>query len=207
MTERSASNGETKQHQIPWEERLEDHNNKKTEYLENCLFRGCNPETTIKTLDSALTSIFNRVQIEDPTHPAGRRPLLCWDLLDPELGWTYIRLISTSLLQDELAPGTRRHYMRDLRLFCEFIVAKPNIPGRTTTVIEKYGPIALNFTKYDLPIHVQDRPVKNAMPCLRLSCITFTSSSGPITSVSTSCRMLLPGIILPSCYRPRLVYV
>ena len=40
MTKRSDSNGETKQHQIPWEERLEDHNNKKTEYLENCLFRG-----------------------------------------------------------------------------------------------------------------------------------------------------------------------
>src|SRR5687767_3981027 len=161
MTKKSASNGETKQHQIPWEERLEDHNNKKTEYLENCLFRGCNPETTIKTLDSALTSIFNRVQIEDPTHPAGRRPLLCWDLLDPELGWTYIRLISTSLLHDELAPGTRRHYMRDLQLFCEFIVAKPNIPGRAgVTVTEKYGPIALNFTKYDLPTHVQDRPVK-----------------------------------------------
>jgi integrase len=50
--------------------------------------------------------------------------------------------------------------MRDLRLFCEFIVAKPNIPGRTTTVIEKYGPTVLNFTKYDLPIHAQDRPVK-----------------------------------------------
>jgi len=160
MTRRSASNGESKQHQIPWEERLEDHNNKKTEYFENCIFRGCNPETTIRRLDSALTSVFNRVQIEDPTHPAGRRPLLCWDLLDPKLGTTYISLISTSLLQDELAPGTRRHYMRDLRLFCEFIVAKPNIPGQTTMVIEKYGPIALNFTKYDLPIHVQDRPVK-----------------------------------------------
>ena len=101
------------------------------------------------------------MQIEDPTHPAGRRRLLCWDLLDPKLGATYISLISTSLLQDELAPGTRRHYMRDLRVFCEFIVAKPNIPGRTvTTVIEKYGPIALNFTKYDLPTHAQDRPVK-----------------------------------------------
>lgn len=160
MTRRSASNGKSKQHKIPWKERLEDHNNKKTEYLENCLFRGCNPETTIKTLDSALTSILNRVQIKDPTHPAGRRPLLCWDLLDPKLGGTYISLISTSLLQDELAPGTRRHYMRDLRLFCDFIVAKPNIPGQTTTVIEKYGPIALNFTKYDLPIHTQDRPVK-----------------------------------------------
>src|ERR1043165_9401379 len=57
MTKKSASNGESKQHQTSWEERLEDHNNKKTEYLENCLFRGCNPETTIKTLDSALTSI------------------------------------------------------------------------------------------------------------------------------------------------------
>ena len=161
MTRRSASNGESKQNQIPWEERLQDHNNKKTEYLENCLFRGCNPDTTIKRLNSALTSIFNRVQIEDPTHPKGRRRLLCWDLLDPKLGATYTSLISTSLLQDELAPGTRRHYMRDLRVFCEFIVAKPNIPGRTgTTVTEKYGPIALNFTKYDLPIHVQDRPVK-----------------------------------------------
>src|ERR1043165_5596763 len=38
MTQTSASNGETKQHQIPWEERLEDHNNKKTEYLENCCY-------------------------------------------------------------------------------------------------------------------------------------------------------------------------
>jgi integrase len=65
------------------------------------------------------------------------------------------------LLQDELAPGTRRHYMRDLRVFCEFILAKPNIPGRTgATVTEKYGPIVLNFTKYDLPTHAQDRPVK-----------------------------------------------
>src|SRR5687768_17461897 len=131
MTKKSASNGESKQHEIPWEERLEDHNNKKTEYLENCLFRGCNPETTIKSLDSALTSIFKRVQIEDPTYPAGRRQLLCWDLLDPKLGATYISLISTSLLQDELAPGTRRYYMRNLRLFCEFIVAKPNISGPT----------------------------------------------------------------------------
>jgi hypothetical protein len=142
MARSSTSNRESKQNQIPWEERLQDHNNKKTEYLENCLFRGCNPDTTIKSLHSALTSIFNRVQIEDPTHPKGRRQLLCWDLLDPKLGATYISLISTSLLHDELAPGTRRHYMRDLRVFCEFIVAKPNIPGRTTTVIEKYGPIA-----------------------------------------------------------------
>ena len=161
MTRRSASNRESKQNQIPWEERLQDHNNKKTEYLENCLFRGCNPDTTIKRLHSALTSVFNRVQIEDPSHPEGRRQLLCWDLLDPKLGATYISRISTSLLHDELAPGTRRHYMRDLRVFCEFIVAKPNIPGPTaTTVTDKYGPIALNFTKYDLPTHAQDRPVK-----------------------------------------------
>src|SRR5215813_13254838 len=97
MTRRSASKREAKQNQIPWEERLEDHNNKKTEYLENCLFRGCNPDTTIKRLNSALTSIFNRVQIEDATHPEGRRRLLCWDLLDPKLGATDISLISTSL--------------------------------------------------------------------------------------------------------------
>lgn len=105
--------------------------------------------------------MFNRVQIEDPTHSEGRRLLLVWDLLDPQLGSGYIGLITTSLLQDDLSPGTRRHYMRNLLQFCEFIIEKPTIPGRTVVAVkDKYGAIELNFTKYDLPIHTQDRPVK-----------------------------------------------
>src|SRR5215813_8527491 len=48
---------------------------------------------------------------------------------------------------------------------------------------------------------------RNAMHFLWSSCITFTSSSGPSTSVITSCRTLLLGIMPPSCYRPKLVYV
>lgn len=161
MKKNFASNAEVKENHVSWEERLQDHNNKKAQYLENCLFRGCNPDTTLKSLDSTLTSMFNRVQIEDPTHPEGRRPLHVWDVLDPHLGSAYISLITTSLLQDDLAPGTRRHYMRDFRRFCEFVIEKPSIPGTTVvTVEEKYGAIALNFTKYDLPIHAQDRPVK-----------------------------------------------
>lgn len=157
----SASTGQFELRNIPWEERLQDHNNKKTEYLENCLFRGC-AEATIKSLDSSLTSVFNRVQIEDPTHPEGRRHIVCWDVLDPLRGSAYIGLITTSLLQDDLSHGTRRRYMRVFRGFCAFIVEKPNIPGPSVvTIAEKYGPITLNFTRYDLPIHAQDRPVKN----------------------------------------------
>lgn len=88
----SASTGQYEDRNIPWEERLQDHNNKKTEFLENCLFRGCT-DSTVKSLNSSLTSVFNRVQIEDSTHPEGRRHLVCFDVLDPLRGSTYIGLV------------------------------------------------------------------------------------------------------------------
>jgi len=70
-------------------------------------------------------------------------------------------LLISSLLEDNLAHGTRRKYIRELRSFCDYVIAKPNVPGSAVlTISEKYGPITQTFTKYDVPMHVQDRPTK-----------------------------------------------
>lgn len=71
---------------IPWEERLEDHNGKIEEYLQNCLFRGCTFETTITSSKAVLRRLFDRLQIDDPSHPLGRRQILFWEFMDPQLG-------------------------------------------------------------------------------------------------------------------------
>lgn len=144
---------------VPWEERLEDHENKIEEYLRNCQFRGCNPKTTIKTTRSALNSLFRRAVIADQGHPRGGRQLLFWELLDPQRGPYRLGLITTSLVSDDLAPDTIRKYMCDLRYFCEYVLTKPHVPGAGgTTFTQKYGPMGLPFTKYDLPTHAQDKP-------------------------------------------------
>jgi integrase len=146
---------------IPWEEQLQDHNLKIEEYLRNLVFRGCTYETTVRTARVVLKRLFDGLQIEDPNHPRGRRQILVWELLDPERGSSRLGLLTSLLLQDDLAHGTRREYMRELRGFCDYVLAKPNIPGTSElTIIEKYGPIALTFTKYDLPVHADDRPTK-----------------------------------------------
>jgi len=146
---------------ISWEEQLHDHNQKIEEYLQNLLFRGCTYESTIKSSKAVLNHLFDRLQIEDPNHPRGRRQILVWELLDPGLGSSRLGSLITLLLQDNLAHGTRRKYMGELRSFCDYVLAKPNIPGSSElTIIEKYGPITLTFTKYDLPMHAQDRPTK-----------------------------------------------
>jgi integrase len=144
---------------IPWEERLEDHKNKIEEYLQNCVFRGCSVDSTLYERKAVLRSIFRRVEITDSTHSVGRRHLLIWELLSPSLGSRYLSLILSSLLKDDLALATRRKYMNCLRYFCEYVLAKPNIPGsKGLSIPDKYGPIAATFTKYDLPIHAADRP-------------------------------------------------
>ena len=146
---------------IPWEEQLQDHNLKIDEYLQNLLFRGCTYETTVKTAETVLKRLFDLVQIEDPNHSDGVRHILVWELLDPVRGSSRLGVLISSLLQSNLAYGTRRRYLCELRSFCDYVVAKPNIPGSSElTIIEKYGPIALTFTKYDLPVHAQDRPAK-----------------------------------------------
>ena len=104
---------------IPWEEQLQDHTRKLEEYLQNLLFRGCTLETTIRSSRAVLNHLFDRLQIKDPTHPRGIRQLLVWELLDPGLGSTRLGLLISSLLEDNLAHGTRRKYIRELRSFCD----------------------------------------------------------------------------------------
>lgn len=146
---------------VPWEERLGDHDKKVDEYHQNCLFRGCSPETTVASSKSMLKRLFSRIQIDDLNHPLGRRQILFWEFMDPQLGSSRLGLLITLLLEDDLAHGTRRLYFAALRSFLDYVLAKPNIPGTSElTFGEKYGPIAQTFTKYDLPKHSQDRPRK-----------------------------------------------
>lgn len=146
---------------IPWEEQLHDHNLKLEEYLQNLLFRGCTYESTVRSSRAVLKRLFDLVQVEDPNHPRGRRQILVWEFLDPKLGSSRLGLLMSLLLQGNLAHGTRRKYLRELRSFCEYIIAKPNIAGNgELTIIEKYGPIRLTFTKYDVPMHTHDTPTK-----------------------------------------------
>jgi len=144
---------------IPWEERLQDHNRKIEEYLQNCLFRGCSYETTVASSRAVLKRLFERLQIDDPNHPLGHRQILFWEFMDPLLGSSRLGSLIALLIEDDLAHGSRRKYMQELRSFYDYVFAKPNIPGSSElTIMEKYGPIALTFTKYDLPVHAQDRP-------------------------------------------------
>ena len=146
---------------ISWEEQLQDHNQKIEEYLQNRVFRGCAYESTVRSARAALKRLFDLVPIEDPKHPDGHRQMLVWELLDPLRGSSRFGVLMSALLQNNLAHGTRRRYLTELRSFCDYVLAKPNIPGSSNlTIIEKYGPIALTFTKYDLPVHTHDRPTK-----------------------------------------------
>ena len=145
---------------ISWEEQLHDHNQKIEEYLQNRVFRGCTYESTVRSARAVLRRLFDLVQIQDANHPNGHRQLLVWEFLDPERGSSRFGLLMSSLLQGNLAHGTRRRYLTELRSFCDYVLAKPNIPGSNLTIIEKYGPIAVTFTKFDLPVHAHDRPTK-----------------------------------------------
>lgn len=148
-------------HVRPWAEEANDHNRKIEEYLQNCLFRGCAPRSTVASRASVLKSIFRRVEINDTRCTEGKRHLVAWELLNPKTGPGYLSEIINSLLKDAVAPGTRRKYMSELRWFCEYVMAKPHVPGQPQlTLGEKYGEIALTLTKYDLPIHAADRPVR-----------------------------------------------
>jgi integrase len=151
--------GDVSPSRITFEEQFRDHDNKIEEYIQNCIFRGYNSETTIKTIRSVLKSVFKRVQIIDQNHPEGRRQLFFCEIMDPKDGPSRLGQIIESLLEDGMAYDTRRKIMSHLRNFCSYVMAKPNVPGhRDITFGEKYGPMILPFTKYDLPIHAQDRP-------------------------------------------------
>jgi integrase len=81
--------------------------------------------------------------------------------MHPKLGSPRLGALITLLLEDDLAHGTSRKYMGELRCFFDYVLARPNLPGTSEiTFSDKYGPIAITFTKYDLPTHAQDRPEK-----------------------------------------------
>jgi integrase len=161
MTEANTSIPKISSSKVSWQERLDDHNNKIEEYLQNCIFRGCSVDGTIYQRTVLLQSIFRRVPIAEATHPTGMGHLLIWDLLSPESCSHYLTCIISSLLTDELALATKRKYMGDLRDFCGYVLAKPHISGGGgLSIIHKYGPMQAPFTKYDLPIHAGDRPVR-----------------------------------------------
>jgi len=146
---------------IPWEERLEDHDNKSKEYLQNCLFRGCN-ETSVENSRRVLKAIFKRIEMNDPSHPLGKRHIVFWEFMDPERGPSRLGLLTTKLLSERLAPSTKRKYMNELVYLLDYVLAKPNIPGTSEeTFLDKYGAITQTFTKYDLPRHAQDTPQRN----------------------------------------------
>ena len=120
---------------ISWEEQLQDHNQKIEEYLQNRVFRGCTYESTVRGARTVLKRLFDLVPIEDPNHPGGRRHMLVWELLDPVRGSSRCGVLMSSLLQGNLAHGTRRRYLTELRSFCDYVLAKPNIPGSSLTII------------------------------------------------------------------------
>lgn len=145
---------------ISWQEKRIDEEAKVDEFILNCLFRGFSA-TTVTHMKSALHKTLDRVRIDDPTHPEGRRRLLAFEVMDPVLGPIRLGQIIDSLMQSNLAWGTCRSYMNNLRQYCEYVFAKPNIPGSDATFVQKYGPMSITFTKYDLPVHAQDRPERN----------------------------------------------
>jgi hypothetical protein len=105
--------------------------------------------------------MFERAGTADATQPNGYRPALIWELLNPETGYLRIGALIESLLRDNIAPDSRRKFITIFRGFLEYVLAKPNIPGSDgETFAEKYGPITLTLTRYDLPIHTQDQPRK-----------------------------------------------
>ena len=53
---------EMQAHQVPWEEQFEDHENKIDEYMQNCIFRGCSVEGTVRR-KAELHTVFRRIEI------------------------------------------------------------------------------------------------------------------------------------------------
>ncbi len=148
---------ETPSSLVPDAEQLEDHNNKIEEYLQNCLFRGCSLETTLRDRAWILKAIFRRVEVGDLPGSASRQ-LFVWELLSPTLGPYYLSEVISSLIEDDVALSTERKYMSCLKDFCDYVLAKPHVPGsKGLSIRDKYGAIEAKFTKYDLVIHAADR--------------------------------------------------
>src|SRR5947209_4945864 len=91
-------------------------------------------------------------------HPFGERQLFIWELMDPTDGPQIIDHFVMSLNPEDFAHSTILTYIGEVRRACDFVLAKPYIPGRQSqSIIAKYGRLQQPVTKYDRPIHVVDR--------------------------------------------------
>lgn len=86
-----------------------------------------------------------------------------WELLNPEAGAIRVGALIKSMLCDDITPDSRRKFITILGGFLDYALKKPNIPGSPgETYTEKYGPMMMTLTRYDLPVHTQDQPRKGS---------------------------------------------
>jgi site-specific recombinase XerD len=149
---------------VSYEERLGDHEAVLRAYLRAFEKRAYTEKTT-KRADEFLRSVFERILVQDASRGPGQTHLLVWDLLHPTLGPDVVDLIATSLNKFEYSHSTRMGYLGQIRRFCDFIMKRPYIPGRTpVAIVEKYGAPSQPVSTYECPTHsIDDPPVDPAL--------------------------------------------
>jgi integrase len=141
---------------VPYEERVRDHDAVLSAYFRTFEKRRYVGET-LQRVEEFLTSVFQGILIQDESEGNGRKHLLIWDLLHPIDGPQAIDLFATSLNRYDYCHSTVMKYLGDIRRLCDFVLAKPYIPGRNpVSVIEKYGAPAQPVSQYDRPVHAID---------------------------------------------------
>lgn len=140
--------------EVSCSERQADHDRKLHQYFGTFLTRNYSAVTS-KWLQQFLTGFFACFIVPDASHPAGARQLFFWELMHPQHGEMFVEQFNAILLAAGLKLKTRWKYLTELRYFCDFVLARPQLPGApgALTVVEKYGPVKQPISKYDLPPH------------------------------------------------------
>jgi site-specific recombinase XerD len=143
--------------QIPWAERQADHDRKLQQYFNTFLARNFSP-VTIRWLEQFLTGFFACFLVPDASHPAGARQLYFFELMHPERGERFISQFNEMLRAAGLKLKSRWKYLKVIQHFCDFVLARPDLPGSSgaLTVIEKYCAIQQPISKYEMPPHPED---------------------------------------------------
>jgi integrase len=143
--------------EISYAEKLEDHSAVLRAYFRTFEKRQYS-KITLERVRRFLTNFFEGIRMEDPMCPFGERQLFIWELMDPVDGPQIIDHFAMSFNPEDFAHSTILKYMGEVRRVCDFVFAKPHIPGRQSqSIIAKYGRLQQPVTKYDCPIHVVDR--------------------------------------------------
>lgn len=142
---------------VPWVEQQSDHDRKLQQYFHTFRMRNFSSDTS-SGLAQFITGFFRSCIVQDTMHPAGARTLFYWELMNPHSGSEYVAQFNESLIAAGLKLKTRHKYIKDIRYFCEFVLAHLELPGSTDgqTVITKYGPIKQPVSKYNHPPHAPD---------------------------------------------------